>query len=136
MNKINTIIIDDDELLIMIMKKMLVKSNFYDSPIAFENGEPALDNLKLNYNADEFYVIFLDINMPVMDGWEFLNHASKFVLPTNTLLYIVTSSTDQADIEKSKHYELVTEFLSKPVYVDKLLKIKDIVAERVSQVES
>lgn len=135
MNKINTIIIDDDELLIIIMKKMLMKSNFYDAPSTFENGKLALDGFKSEYSTDQFYVIFLDINMPVMNGWEFLKHITEFASPNNTFVYIVTSSTDQADIELSKQFELVVDFLSKPVYVDKLQNIKAIIAEKTSEIE-
>ena len=70
-------------------------------------------------------IIFLDLNMPVMDGWEFLN---EFIKIKNSLhkkitLYVVSSSIDPRDLERAKSFNLVTDYLIKPIELKKFEKI-------------
>ena len=103
----NTIIVDDDSVLIILMKKIIERLNFPSPPSTFESGDIALDFLRDNYNTKEVFCILLDINMPFMNGWEFLDELKKFALPQNTFVFAIrvckmtsrTSKIDQGKVE-------------------------------------
>lgn len=114
--------IDDDAITLMLCKKVIAKSSFSHEIITAQNGEEALQYftaIKASKNAANTkpQLIFLDLNMPVMGGWEFLDY---FNSPTfeefKTIKVVVLSSTiDPEDLEKSKQYPMVIDFLSKPI---------------------
>ena len=79
---------------------------------------------KIEHKEEFPEVIFLDINMPVMDGWNFLeNFANQVPLHAYTNIYMVTSSIDPADQEKVKKYPAVKVFITKPFSVESLEQI-------------
>jgi CheY-like chemotaxis protein len=61
--------------------------------------------------------------MPIIDGWQFLDQLEDSELKEQLNVYIMSSSIDRSDIEKSKNYSIVKDFISKPVNADKLDKI-------------
>ena len=85
------------------------------------NGKEAIQKLKDSPNLPD--LIFLDLNMPKIDGWEFLNKMKEKSL-VNTV-YILTSSTSELDLHKSKHYNNVKDFLIKPINTNVLKAILD-----------
>ena len=117
--------VDDDPITLMLCKKVIEKVEFAQEIDVAQNGEEALlyfDNLieafKNNTNTIYPELIFLDLNMPIMGGWEFLDIFSenKYHDFFPELKVIVLSSTiDPRDIEKSKSYSMVIDFLSKPI---------------------
>lgn len=117
--------VDDDPITLMLCKMVIAKSSFATEIITAQNGEEALnyfDDLKLNNLGAEIKkypsLVFLDLNMPVMDGWEFLDHFSKEEYTTafkNTKIIVLSSTIDPNDIQKSKTYPMVLDFLSKPI---------------------
>jgi CheY-like chemotaxis protein len=120
----NIFLIDDDPITNIISTK-IIKKSFAFNVTAFTNAAEALERLKewSSTEGAEFpEIIFLDINMPHMDGWEFLEEFQK--LPSRLLekcgVVMLTSSIDINDIEKSKLYTSVREFISKPLTPDKL----------------
>ena len=120
-------IVDDDKLFSMILKKSLVKAGFMDDLATFTNGLDAINYIK-EHSAEETKLpntILLDINMPIMDGWQFLDEFEKLclALPKGIRIFILSSSIFPADIEKSKQYESVSEYLVKPVAKEKLEEI-------------
>jgi CheY-like chemotaxis protein len=122
---LHTLIVDDDPIILMIMKKMLERSDFHSSPLSFENGLTALNHLKENYIPNDRYVVMLDINMPVMNGWEFLEGLEDFADTTNTFVFVVSSSIDENDVQKANKNQFVLRYLSKPVYTDTLISLKE-----------
>lgn len=121
--------VDDDPITLMLCKKVILKANFSKEIIVAQNGQEALDLLiKIKNNKEDTFpeLVFLDLNMPVMNGWDFLNEISKNTLEEfkNTKVIILSSTIDPADYEKSKEYKLITHFLSKPITVDLLEKLK------------
>lgn len=124
MSKQQVFIVDDDPIAIMILKKLIAKSNFHSAPLSFENGKLALDYFQNSYSSEDQYIVFLDINMPVMNGWEFLKAIETFAASDNTVVYLVTSSTDEADRNQAQLYPLVAEFLSKPISLSVLSELK------------
>jgi len=122
--------VDDDPITLMLCKKVIEKAEFSKEIDTAQNGEDALkyfDNLKEMQNDNSDLVLpqlmFLDLNMPIMGGWEFLDIFSdqKYHSFFPDLKVIVLSSTiDPKDIEKSKSYSMVIDFLSKPITKDTL----------------
>jgi len=127
--------VDDDPITLMLCKMVIAKSSFASEIITAQNGEEALnyfDDLKLNNLGAEIKkypsLVFLDLNMPVMDGWEFLDHFSKEEYTSafkNTKIIVLSSTIDPNDIEKSKTYPMVLDFLSKPITKEIVENLKE-----------
>jgi CheY-like chemotaxis protein len=118
--KINTVCIIDDDPIFVYGTKVILNSNgkFCTNISVFENGQEALDDLgKIIKSGEELpEVIFLDLNMPVMDGWGFLDEFCKIPdIENKTRVYILSSSIFSGDIEKSREYTIVKDFISKPL---------------------
>ncbi len=116
----NILLIDDDNIFNFINKKIITMGNFAENVRSYIDAAKALAELNLlcEKGGDNFPdIIFLDINMPLMDGWEFLDEFER--LPELYLrickVYMLTSSIDPLDIEKSKTYKTVEDFISKPL---------------------
>lgn len=122
MSKIDlTYIIDDDKIFTFVLKKFLEKNKNFNQIIDFKNGEEVLLMLtSRNYIPD---LILLDINMPVIDGWQFLEALEKLPNKERFKIFIMSSSIDKIDIEKSKTFSTVIDFISKPINNEKLNKL-------------
>ncbi len=123
--------IDDDPITLMLCKKVISKSSFSHEVITAQNGEEALHHFNvLKYTNDQAKkrpeLIFLDLNMPIMGGWEFLDHfTSSDYKEFNTVPVIVLSSTiDPEDLAKAKKYPIIIDFLSKPITLPMLEYLK------------
>jgi CheY-like chemotaxis protein len=125
-------IIDDDKIYVNLVRKIIEIKKLSENLLIFKNGLEALDYFKVilsNLTEDKLpEIIFLDLNMPVMDGWEFLG---EFVKIKNNFdkkisLYVVSSSIDPRDLERAKSFNLVTDYLIKPIELKKFEKIFDI----------
>jgi CheY-like chemotaxis protein len=119
--------IDDDPITLMLFKKVVQKASFAKEITNATNGEEAILLINNITNQEtKPQLIFLDLNMPVMGGWEFLDlfNASNYFTLNNTKVIILTSTIDPEDIKKSKSYPNVIEFLSKPITVEMLDYLK------------
>lgn len=124
MNTLITCIIDDDEVFVMGVKRMLTRNNLCTDILVFENGLKALNHFTQTGNAIPD-TILLDINMPVMDGWQFLEGFSKIKSSLNKpiTIYMISSSIDPNDIEKAKTYRDVKDYIIKPITISDLQRI-------------
>jgi CheY-like chemotaxis protein len=122
--KYNVCLIDDDKVY-QFTSKMILEATLLTSRITtFFNGQEAIDffldpeNQQIDILPD---VIFLDINMPIMNGWNFLEAFDKifYTLPKKILIYVVSSSVDESDMEKSKSYVSVADYVIKPINKEK-----------------
>ena len=120
-------IVDDDPIYQIIVKKVIQRSEMFSAISSFKNGKDAIDNLHnaLENNTNLPDIILLDINMPIMDGWEFMEEIGliKPKLPKKIVVYIVSSSIALEDKNKSKTYENILGYLSKPINVNDLVLI-------------
>ena len=126
MNKIDILcVIDDDPIYIFGIKKIITLSNFSNSVMIFKNGQEAINNLKPIIASGENIpeVILLDINMPIMDGWQFLDEFIQIPCKQKVYIYIVSSSIDPADQEKIKEYGNISNFIVKPITIENLKEI-------------
>ena len=126
-DKINlACIIDDDSIYINLIKKIIETKKLCENLLVFNDGKEGIDYFEaLLQNLDEKSVpevILLDINMPVMDGWQFIERFTKIKNKFNShiTLYLVSSSIDVRDIEKAKSLSTVENYLVKPVKIDEL----------------
>lgn len=124
--------VDDDPITLMLYKKVIIKAEFGTTILFAQNGEEALDLLKAASSSENLSgtkqipdIIFLDLNMPVMNGWDFLEHFSNEFYPKfgRIKVVILSSTIDPSDYLKAKQYEAVTHFLSKPLTVEMLLEL-------------
>lgn len=120
-------IIDDDAIYQIIVNKIIQRSEMFSAVSSFKNGSIAIDALleALDKNTTVPDIILLDINMPIMDGWEFMKEMGliKPKFPKEIVVYIVSSSIAVEDKKKSKSYENILGYLSKPVTVNDLILI-------------
>ena len=115
----STCIIDDDPIFIYGTKRIMKEVDFSDSILVYENGQEAIEGLiALNDSGEALpSVIFLDLNMPIMNGWEFLDQFIQ--IPNhnieNIVVYIISSSIDPRDLERVKNYRIVSNYILKPI---------------------
>lgn len=119
------LLVDDDKIALMISERFLLKSGMSADIQKFLNGEEALEHL-LHHNNAKHCLVFLDINMPVMNGWEFLECINDIEQLRAVNVVILTSSVDVADIQRSSQYTQVMKYIEKPVSVDTFLQLRDI----------
>ncbi|WP_309641842.1 response regulator [Flavobacterium sp.] len=127
--------VDDDPITLMLCKMVINRSDFAQELITAQNGEEALnyfDDLRLNNLGNEVkrypQLIFLDLNMPVMGGWEFLDCFTKEDYRTyfkDCKVIVLSSTIDPDDINKAKTYPMVLDFLSKPISKEMLENLKE-----------
>lgn len=112
-------VIDDDVIYQFAVKLSLNQLRLARQVHTFSNGELARDFFIASKNEPEALpdVILLDINMPVMDGWDFLDWFKDFKheLPGHIAIFMVSSSIDQRDVAKARSYAEVREYLAKPL---------------------
>ena len=125
-------LVDDDNVDNFINKKVIINSKFTDNVCIHTTTNSALEFLK---NMDELKLdssssilpshIFLDINMPVSDGFHFLEEFNKLPakITAEVKIVMLTSSLNPNDQVKSEAYKNVIHFLSKPLTVDNLSKM-------------
>jgi CheY-like chemotaxis protein len=108
-------IIDDDPIVLAIGKKLIDRHQDYDQVSTATNGEEALEKLKAIGDRIFPSFILLDLNMPIMDGWEFLENVQNIDDLKNIPIYIFTSSINPVDQERSLTYKNVRGYISKPL---------------------
>jgi CheY-like chemotaxis protein len=126
---IKDIFLIDDDSLVNFLNQEIIKDSYPDLKVrSFESATDALEDIKENIKTSHFslpQLILLDINMPVMDGWEFLDEFNQ--LPKNLTkdckVIMHTSSIDPRDIEKAKTYPAVIDYVTKPLNIQTLSKI-------------
>ncbi|MEJ8802087.1 response regulator [Pontibacter sp. H249] len=114
--------IDDDQISNFLNERILEEAGLASDIRSFLSAEDVLAYMQQDCEENLPDIIFLDLNMPMMNGWEFLDilMQHKNVLKDKCHIYILTSSLDISDTARSKEYDLVSGFIHKP------LKLEDV----------
>ena len=127
MKPINVFIIDDDKLFVFLTRKTINTTNLDTQISEVGDGQDAINHLKQLLGQPDSLpdVILLDLSMPIMDGWEFLDEytALEPQLGKKIKLYIFSSSISPHDIERAKEISVVTDFIIKPLFKEKFIEM-------------
>ena len=118
-------IVDDDQVVILLHKLQVKKQGLFDQTQVFFEAKKALDSIIPLDSEDQRILIFLDINMPEMNGWEFLTHLQKKIKQADIKVVIVTSSLSKSDKENARGFNMVIDFWEKPMVPAQLIKLKE-----------
>lgn len=123
-------IIDDDEIIIYLTDRLLKNSDFCERVLTFTDAQTALEHLKssIDSNTDIPEAILFDLNMPNMNGWEFIDEFKKF--KTKIPTFVFTSSIDPKDKERSLSHKEIKGFITKPLTKIKLEKILRVIDKK------
>lgn len=123
-------IVDDDTMYTSILAKMIKVKKACNNLMIFGNGAEALEYLQFAIEEAKNVpdVILLDINMPIMDGFDFLEAYISLVpqLPKDITIYMITSSVHDADREKAETFNQISKFIVKPITMEEIERLFDI----------
>jgi len=128
MKKYNLVLlIDDNEIDNFVAKKVIEKSGFAEKVITVQSAKNALDYLNTENSSKDLLpdIIFLDIGMPEMDGFEFLEEYEKLnkIVVNNCKVLVLSSSLDIDDYNRANRNKLVRKFINKPLSKKSLMEI-------------
>ena len=107
-------IIDDNQIDLLISRKLLLKNSTELDIQEYSQARQALSAIKSNQD-DKPDIILLDLNMPEMDGWGFLNELKEADIQSGFKVYVLTSSLDDRDRTRAQEYRVVEGYLTKPL---------------------
>lgn len=120
-------LVDDDKIFQLTASKTIKATSISDNVLQFGNGEEALAYIRSHANDTDALpdFIFLDINMPFIDGWMFLDDFAviKPSLKKEIAIYMVSSSIDPRDIARAKQHSDVKDYVIKPVTREKFIEL-------------
>lgn len=120
-------LVDDDDVFVFLTTRLLEKHKLVDFIKIFDNGYDALVFIKENLGNIEALpdIILLDLSMPIMDGWQFLDEYVKInpKIGKKITIYICSSSISPDDVVRAKAINAVSDFIIKPMTKDKLIEI-------------
>lgn len=128
------LLIDDDEIFKVIFKKIFTVNQICDEVKTVNNGLEAFNKLKKDQQESDYWpdAIFVDLNMPIMTGWEFLDLYKNYFLEKHHLckVWIVTSSISPEDHEKGKEYSFLKGFIQKPFNQGDIRMFKSVISNK------
>jgi len=131
------LLVDDDDTFIFLASTSINKLELNISIETFSDGQKAINYLKLSADSDENIpeLIFVDINMPYLDGWGFFNEFLKLKseFKKEVIVYLVSSSDDPIDLDKAKELENEIGYLVKPVSKSDFLQIIELYPEKFNK---
>ncbi len=116
----NTLLIDDDPNTLFLHRHFLDYYGFYDNLLEFQDANQALTVLAKDFSNDQNLVL-LDLNMPTMSGWEFVDKLSSVLSKDQldkTTIVIVSSSSNPRDISRANEHPHIFTFIEKPFLTD------------------
>ena len=129
--KIEILLVDDDRIFNLLHTRFFEKVGVEKSLLkSFRTGEECLAYLDDQNNVEErLFLVLLDISMPVMDGWDFLELLRERDYRSSIQVIMVSSSVDGADKERAMKYDQVVDYIEKPLsprYIDGMKNNKEL----------
>lgn len=121
---IPVIIVDDQPGILFLHELMVAESNLSNHIHTFSNPKIALDFIIKSSNEHSHILIILDINMPILSGWDILNKLDELNLSSLVEVVMATSSIHKSDKEKSAEYSRVKLFFEKPITLEDCKQIR------------
>jgi CheY-like chemotaxis protein len=128
--KYELVLVEDDPIFTFLLEKAIKGVGLQGTILNFSNGLLAVEYFKHNYTLEHNYVIFLDLNMPTMDGYEFMNVFKEMAHTENTMVFILTSSRSQSDIDIFKSNPFVARYITKPISETIIKSLKELIEEK------
>lgn len=120
-------LIEDDDVIVYLTQKLIRESNEVELLNVLKNGRKALDYFIENISNLALLpdLIFLDLSMPILDGWQFLEEFEKIrtSIEKPIQLYITTSSISPKDLSKAEEYPFISDFIIKPISLENFNRI-------------
>jgi CheY-like chemotaxis protein len=120
------ILIDDDPISCALYRAITAKMGIASRLLTFYDGKEALHSFRTNFLPSDRYIIFLDIDMPVMSGWEFLEAVDTKQYSSSIKVIIITSLVEQADRERAAKHKVVAGLFQKPLEQESIEVIKKV----------
>lgn len=114
----NVILVDDDAVVLFLHKMLLERSRLPSPSGVFQNGKEALEFIAKKKSFATPCLVLLDINMPIMNGWEFLEAVQKKQFRDKIFVAMVTSSINSQDANTAMKYPQVIDYIEKPLRKD------------------
>lgn len=115
----SVMLVDDNEIDNIINEKIIEASSFAENILVFQTGQEALDYLNANQDKENELpeIVFLDINMPIMDGFQFLEDFERFneTVRDKCKIIMLSSSISPKDIDRAASSRYVKKYLNKPL---------------------
>lgn len=121
-------IVDDDQIFNLMARLQLVNAGISARPYTFTDGKEALLFIAEHSHSDTPILLFLDINMPRVSGWQVLDQLEQISIRRKIHVVIVTSSIDSADQRRAESYGRVVGYFIKPLKYEQVLSLKRITA--------
>lgn len=113
--KMDVVIVDDDAVVLFLHKILIDKTFHSGCSHDFDNAEKALDFILQRKICRQPLLVLLDINMPGMTGWHFLEELQEKASAENIFVVMITSSINSSDRKKAEQFPVVIEYLEKPL---------------------
>lgn len=126
MNNYELLIVEDDHIFTWMQSKLVKKSTLHSGPLTFTNGKEAIEYLDEHAANLPSMLVLLDINMPVLNGWQFLEELQTKPYSSRVRVVMLTSSVETSDKEKSETYPQVIGYYEKPLSLEICAEIKSV----------
>lgn len=116
------LIIDDDPIFVFVIQKLFFKIGGDYKIDSIKNGQFGLDHIEELHRNNQALpdVILLDLNMPMLDGWQFLDEIETKPFKEQLNIYLTSSTVDPLEHERVRLYKTVKRFVSKPISIEDL----------------
>lgn len=124
-SEIKVLVVDDDDVILFLHDLMIRDSGLSQDVTCFLTARAALDHLAAHRSGDDQFLVLLDINMPGINGWQFLEILAEAPYRDSVSVVLVTSSIDYADHQKAQGFAAVVEYVEKPLTLEICRRIRE-----------
>ena len=124
--ELKVLIVDDNDMIHFLHKEVLEMSDLSQNPLIFSDGKETLDYLIKSQQSEDAFLVLLDLDMPIMNGFVLLEHLSELENSKNIHVVIVSSSVDEKDKKRTFEYVNAIDFIEKPLTISDCERLKEL----------